>query len=157
MAFRPPPKLMLPLFRLHMIPTVDLRQLRVPERPCLGTPCPSFCRRGSRKALIRTVFADEAGRGRYSRLMCGKTAYIEPDIHPITRRIRVNPHTLVMTWIYRAGSLPRRGDGLLIKPRPAGWIRMKPAFWADGEILLAGDRPERENGKEIRAFPVTQA
>ena len=38
-----------------------------------------------------------------------------------------------------------------------GWIRIKPAFWADGEILLAGDRPERENGKEIRAFPATQA
>ena len=37
-----------------------------------------------------------------------------------------------------------------------GWIRIKPAFWADGEILLAGDLPERENGKEIRAFPVTR-
>ena len=113
MAFRPPPKLMLPLFRLHMIPTVDLRQLRVPERPCLGTPCPSFCRRGSRKALIRTVFADEAGRGPYSRLMCDKIAYIEPDIHPITRRIRVNPHTLALTWIYRIGAFwvpSYRGD-----------------------------------------------
>ena len=38
-----------------------------------------------------------------------------------------------------------------------GWIRIKPAFWADGEIFLAGDRPERENGKEIRAFPASQA
>ena len=99
MAFRPPTKLMVPLCSFHMVPSVDLRQLRAPERPCLGTPCPSFCRRGSRKALIRTVFADEAGRGRYSRLMCDKTSYIEPDIHPMTRRIRVNPHTLALTWI----------------------------------------------------------
>ena len=35
--------------------------------------------------------------------------------------------------------------------------RLAPGAYDRGEILLAGDRPERENGKEIRAFPVTQA
>lgn len=42
-------------------------------------------------------------------MVCDKISYIEPDIHPMTRRIRVKPHTLAMTWIYRAGSLlPKR-------------------------------------------------